>query len=204
MTIIVEDGTIVTGSPIGSAAANSYVTRAEFKQFAKDRGLTNIADADGAELDKGLIKATDYMAQRLRLNWKGSRVAAFQPLDWPRRGVDVPDFFDPFFRNVNVPVSFQDTVFVAENTIPQEVKDGQIFLAAATFDSSGVSSVSDLQATLERLTSKEKVGGLEVEYFDADQSSDGGRQTAFYYNAMKRVDPFLLASSPHTGTVIRS
>lgn len=200
MAIIIEDGTLPGGSP----PPNSYVTVAQFQAFYEARNDTTLSEADDTEVEAGLIKATDYMTQRLRLVWKGSRVTAFQPLDWPRRGVDVPDFFDPFFRNVNVPVSFQDTVFIGENVIPQEVKDGQIFFAAATFNSSGVSSVSDLQATLERLTSKEKVGGLEVEYFGASESSDGGRQTNFYYNAMKRVDPFVLASSPHTGSVIRS
>lgn len=204
MTLIIEDGSVVRGSPIGSGDANSYVTVAQFQAFHLARADELLSDADSEEVEAGLIKATDYMAQRFRLVWKGSRVTAFQPLDWPRRGVDVPDFFDPFFSNVNVPVSFQDTVFVGENVIPQEVKDVQIFLAAATFDSDGISSVSNLQALLERVTSKEKVGGLEVEYFGADQASDGGRQTIFYYNAVRRAEPYVLASSPHTGTVIRS
>ena len=200
MALVIEDGTLPGGSP----PPNSYVSVAQFQAFYEARGDTTLAEADDTQVEAGLIKATDYMAQRLRLLWKGSRVTAFQPLDWPRSGVDVPDFFDPFYRNVNVPVAFQDTVFVGTDVIPQEIKDGQIFLAAATFDSNGLSSVSDLQATLARLTSKEKVGSLEVEYFGADQASDGGRQTAFYYNAMKRMEAFTLASAPHTGMVLRS
>lgn len=205
MTIIVEDGTVVRGSPVGSADANSYVTRAELKDFAKLRGIDNVQSADGGELDDSLIKATDYMSQKFRMLWKGSRVDAFQPLDWPRRGVDVPDFFDPFFRNVNVPVSFQDTQFVPLNVIPTEVKDVQIFLAIATFPSgSTTSTLQELQPVIGRTTSKEKVGSLEVNYFGADQDAAGGRLSQWYYNAMRRAEPFILAAAPHTGRVVRS
>jgi len=187
---------------MSSPRANSYVTVAEFQAFFLARA-DSLQDADDEQTEAALIKATDYMAQKWRLTWKGSRVQAFQPLDWPRSGVDVPDFFDPFFRNVNVPVSFQDTVFIGTNVIPDEVRDSQIFLAASTFDSNLVSSVV-LQDTLDRVTKKEKVGTLEVEFFGASEASDGGRQTKFYFDAHNRVMPFLLASAPHTGSVIRS
>ena len=204
MALIIEDGTVVRGSPEGSADANSFVTVAQFQSFFDSRGDSVGSDADDDEVEAALIKATDYMAQRLRLLWKGSRVEAQQPLDWPRRGVDVPDFFDPFFRNVNVPVSFQDTFFIPENEIPQEVKDCQMFLARATIDSAGVSSVENLQAALGRTTTLEKVGTLEVRYTDAQNSADSGRLTEFYYNAMKRAEAFILATAPHTGNVVRS
>ena len=144
------------------------------------------------------------LAQITAIGGTASRVTTNQALDWPRRGVDIPDFFDPFFRNVNVPVSFQDTQFVPENQIPREVKDCQIFLAAATFDSSGLSSVTQLQATVGRSTKREKVGSLEVEYFGAGEDSAGGRLTQFYYDAMRVAEPFLLASAPQTGRLVRS
>ncbi len=205
MTLIIEDGTVVRGSPEGSADANSYVTVVTFRAFFEARTDTVASDtAEDEEVESALIKGTDYMAQRLRLLWKGSRVEAQQPLDWPRRGVDVPDFFDPFFRNVNVPVSFQDTFFIPENEIPQEIKDCQMFLARATIDSSGVSSVENLQEALGRTTTLEKVGTLEVRYTDAQNSADSGRLTQFYYNAMKRAEAFILATAPHTGNVVRS
>ncbi len=197
MALIIEDGTIMS-----SPRANSYVTVPQFQAFFLARADA-LQDADDEQTEAALIKATDYMAQRWRLNWKGSRVEAFQPLDWPRSGVDVPDFFDPFFRNVNVPVSFQDTVFIGTNVIPDEVSDAQIFLAAATMDSDLLSSVV-LQGLLDRVTKKEKVGSLEVEYFSAQEASDGGRQTKFYFDAHQRIQPFLLAASPHTGSVLRS
>jgi hypothetical protein len=204
MTIIVEDGTLSTGSPEGSAIPNSYITRAELKQFAKDRGIDDVQGADGGELDDSLIKATDYMAQKMRMLWKGSRVKAFQALDWPRRGVDVPDFFDPFFRNVNVPVSFQDTAFVPENEIPVEVKDVQAFLAIATFAGGTTSTLDELQPGVGRTTRLEQVGTLKVEYMTAQDDAAGGRVTTLYWNAMRRAEPFLLAAAPHTGRVVRS
>lgn len=198
MTITVEDGTVQVSPP-----ANSYVTVAEFQAFHVARNEEVLADADTEQIEAALIKATDYMQQRLRMLWKGSRVDAFQPLEWPRRGVDVPDFFDPFFRNVNVPVSFQDTQFIPENVIPVEVKNSQIFFASATFDSVGVSNVV-LQASLGRTTRSEQVGSLKVEYFGAEGAADGGRITTFYYDGMHVVDPYILAAAPHTGRVVRS
>lgn len=198
MTLVIEDGTVQSSPP-----ANSYVTVAEFQAFHLARNAEVLAEADDLEVEAALIKATDYMTQRLRMLWKGSRVDAFQPLSWPRRGVDVPDFFDPYFRNVNVPVSFQDTQFIPENVIPNEVKNSQIFFASATFDTSGISNVV-LQASLGRTTRSEQVGSLKVEYFGAEGAADGGRITNFYYDGMHVADPFILAAAPHTGRVVRS
>jgi len=197
MALVVEDGTIVAG-------ANSYVTVTEYRAFAEDRGDTVVSEtAEDEALEAALIKAADYMKQRLRMQWKGSRMDATQPMDWPRRGVDVPDFFDPFYRSVNVPVYFQDTYFIPENEVPQEVKDCQMLLANETLDSAGASTTS-LQSSLGRSTRREKVGSLEVEYFGAGDGSDGGRLTQFYWNAMRAVEPFLLAAAPQTGRVVRS
>lgn len=205
MALIIEDGTVVRGSPVGSADANSFVTVVEFQSFYVSRSDLVAGEAEAEEVEAALIKATDYMAQKFRLLWKGSRVDAFQPLDWPRRGVDVPDFFEPFERLPrNVPLSFRDTVFVPENEIPNEVKDCQVFLARETIDTSGVSSVAILQAALGRTTSREKVGSLEVQYQDAQGAADSGRLTELYYNASRRVEPFLAASGTHTGRVVRA
>lgn len=199
MAIIVEDGTVQISPP-----ANSYVTVDQFRSFYELRGDTLAFEtAEDEAVEAALVKGIDYMQQRLRMIWKGSRVDANQPLDWPRRGVDVPDFFDPFYRNVNVPVSFQDTYFVPENEIPTEVKNCQMYLARETLDSSGAST-TDLQASLGRTTKREKVGTLEVEYFGSADGSDGGRLTEYYYNAMRIVEPYVLAAAPHTGRVIRS
>jgi hypothetical protein len=132
--------------------------------------------------------------------WNGSRVKGFQPLDWPRRGVPVPDFFDPFFKQANVPISFQDTLYVAENSVPEEVRLGQMHLAATTY--SGDESTGVLQPALGRATKREKLGSLEVEYFNATDGST--RLTTIYWDAKQTVQPFLLATHPFGGRVVRS
>ena len=179
MSLTVEDGTNVAG-------ANSYTTRAEFTTFMADRGETVIAEADNDQKDFALIKATDYMEQ---------------VLSWPRRGVDVPDFFDPFFRDLgNVPLSFQDTLFIPENEVPYEVKVAQMLIAKETF--AGAESTGVLQPALGRVTKREKLGVLEVEYFN---SADGStRQTTRYWDAQKTIEPFLALVRLHTGQLLRN
>lgn len=198
MALIIEDGTVV-------ANAQSYVTLAEANLFFKPYGDASSWNlADNVNKEAALISGAQYMQQKLRLLWKGSRVNAFQSLDWPRRGVDVPDFFDPFFRQVNVPLQFQDTVFIPENVVPEEVKDGQMQIAVLTISTEGVAgNTQTLQPFYGRKSKREKVGDLEIEYMTAE---DGGntRQTNTYWDAMKIVEPFLRPSAPQTGTVVRA
>lgn len=205
--LIVEDGSVVSGSPLLASRPDSYVTRAEFKTFVKNRGLDAIANvADGGSLDDALRKATDYMEQTYRMFWKGARVDADQALSWPRKGVDIPDFFDPFRKTTqNVPLVFQDTHFVAENEIPVEVKHCQMFLAISIFDTSSdpaTVSLERLQPNLSRATVKEKVGSLEVQYA-SDGALTADQRTA-YYEATEVIRPFLNPTQPHTGRVVRA
>ena len=200
---------MIKPSPLSdlNGVPNSYVSRAEFKNWVKLRGLDAIASADGGSLDDALVKATDYMQQTYRLFWKGSRIDADQALDWPRRGVDIPDFFDPFRSGVqaHVPVSFQDTHFVGEDEIPLQVKQCQMFLAISIFDTStdpATVSLERLQANFSRATIREKVGSLEVQY-----ASDGALtedQRTAYYEANTVIAPFLSPTEPHTGRRVRA
>jgi len=196
MTLVIEDGTQGVSSP----TPNSYVTTEELTTFTTDRGLFDVADSGDGEQESALLKAADYMTQKYRLVWKGSRVQAFQPMDWPRRGVDVPDFFDPFFKQTNVPISFQDTLFIPEDVVPQEVKTAQMLLAIATY--SGDVSTGNLQPSLSRTTKREKLGTLEVEYMGADDGHT--RVTVTYWDSKHTIEPFLLASHPFTGQMVRS
>jgi hypothetical protein len=195
MTLIVEDGTVVTN-------ANSYVTVAVADTYFENLGQTLWTEtvADEAK-EAALVKATTYMQERFRLLWRGSRVEALQALDWPRRGVPIPDFFDPFFRQVNVPLQFQDTVFIGNTVIPEEVKQAQMMLAFSTIDSAGASTVV-LQGSLGRKTKREKVGSLEVEYMTAEDG--GGGMTTTYWDVERIIEPYLRPSTPHTGTLVRS
>jgi len=194
MALIIEDGSNVAG-------ANSYVTVEEFQAFYVDRGNTTLAEADDEQVESALVKGSDYLSQKYRLLWKGSRANADQRLDWPRRGVDVPDFFDPFYRDLgNVPLSFQDTLWIPENEVPYEVQVAQILLAAETF--SGAESTGQLQNSLGRVTKREKLGVLEVEYFTAEDGSS--RQTTKYWDAEKTIEPFLALQLLHTGGLRRN
>lgn len=204
MTIVVEDGTLLDQA---SPLPNSYVSIEDFRTYAAAQGLTDFTSqppqvvAD-SEIETALLKAAAYMKQKYRLLWKGSRVRAFQPLDWPRRGVDVPDFFDPYFRNSNVPLDFQDTTFIAINVVPAEVVEAQNLLAIEVF-AGGTTAGGTLQASLGRLTKREKLGSLEVEYMTPEEGGSK-RQTTIYWNVDNLLEPFLSASKPQTGRVLRS
>jgi hypothetical protein len=194
MTLVVEDGT-------GLSNANTYASVDEFTTFMTDRGETTIAEADTDQKEIALIKSADYMMQKYRLLWKGSRAQTDQRLDWPRRGVDVPDFFDPFYRDLsNIPLSFQDTLFIPENEVPTSIKEGQMLIAKETF--SGDQSSGTLQDTLGRVTKREKLGVLEVEYFNSEDGST--RQTTLYWDAGKHIEWALALVRLHSGQLVRN
>lgn len=77
MTIIVEDGTIVTG-------ANSYVSEAEFQAYADARGETI-----SGNLEQLLIKSMDYIESLEYIGWKAYST---QPMQWPRGGVRIDGY----------------------------------------------------------------------------------------------------------------
>lgn len=83
VTIIKEDGT-------GIANANSYATLAEAETYLeqtgrKSTGAWNTAGTDAKSA--ALISGTDYMDQRNRKRYKGTRFSSAQRLEWPREGV---------------------------------------------------------------------------------------------------------------------
>lgn len=76
--LVIEDGTVVTGS-------NSYVTAVEINDYVSNRGLTAIASpATMAH------QAMDYLEQQM---FKGDKFSENQPLQWPRYGVNVDGFY---------------------------------------------------------------------------------------------------------------
>jgi uncharacterized protein YunC (DUF1805 family) len=76
-TIIVEDGSLVTG-------ANSYISEADLTTYATDRGIT--ITGTNAVL---IIQAMDYIEQQ---SFKGFKFTEPQALVWPRAGVEVDSF----------------------------------------------------------------------------------------------------------------
>jgi hypothetical protein len=195
MTLIVEDGTVIANS-------NTYVTVDEFITYAENCGAIAAAEADEEQIEPALINAAKYLEQKYRLLWMGSRVDAVQSMDWPRRGVPVIDFFDPFYDNARTPIGFQDTYFIPENEIPAEVKEAQNLLALATFGGGSTSS-NALQPSYGRKTKREKAGVLEVEYMTAEEGGNTS-MTNTYWDAGKTIEPFLRPEEPHTGNVVRS
>ena len=72
MSIIVEDGTVVSG-------ANSYVTVSELEDYAELRGNSITLDKEIV-----LIKAMDWIEEQL---YKGDKLLCDQVLEWPRVNV---------------------------------------------------------------------------------------------------------------------
>ncbi len=76
MTLILEDGT-------GIMDANAYTDAAAFKVYHKDRG--NVFDAGGSEIEKAIIKATDYIDRKFGGKFKGVKeFASENELEFPR------------------------------------------------------------------------------------------------------------------------
>ena len=102
MALIIETGAIV-------ANANSFTTDAEFVAYAALRGL--VIPATEVERDPLQIQAMDYIFGKEQ-KMKGIRVSATQELMYPRKGVTANNFA------------------VASTTIPKELKNAQMELAA--------------------------------------------------------------------------
>jgi len=80
MTIIVEDGSIVSG-------ANSYVSEAELTAYASARAITLSSDYTSEQL---LILAMDYIES---LSYKGLKYTSTQVLQWPRLDVWIDGYY---------------------------------------------------------------------------------------------------------------
>lgn len=101
MTIVVEDGTVVSG-------ANSYVTHTELATYADDRGVT--LTAVQADREALLFNAMDDLKGRC---WRGTRIDIDQELDFPRANI------------------WRDGFVLPHDEIPTELKNGQMSLALA-------------------------------------------------------------------------
>lgn len=136
MALIVEDGT-------GKADAEALATVAQYKTYLANRGITVSSQSD-TDIEQMLRKASDKFAG-YRGTWKGYRLKSTQALDWPRYGVTMRDIgaftLDP-------------------NVIPTAIVNANILLAYKAF----VADDHDLQPAIERVTLKEKVDVIEVEY----------------------------------------
>ena len=86
MSLIVEDGSIVTG-------AESYISVADASTYHTARGNAAWAAlASDTVREQCLRKATDYMEQVYRSRWQGCRVGETQALSWPRYDIEVEGY----------------------------------------------------------------------------------------------------------------
>lgn len=141
MSLIVEDGSNVTG-------AESYISVADADTYHVKRGNTSWGVLTTENKEILLRKATDYMVQTYRTQWAGARKYDDQALDFPR--YDVPKFDSPSGYGV-YPSYYDDTI------VPGEVK-----VACAELAYKAISET--LAPDIDRITKREKVGVLEVEY----------------------------------------
>lgn len=77
MALTIEDGTVVPD-------ANSFISVAEARSYAADRGLS-LPAADG-DVEPLIVRAADYLES---LNYKGQVIEATQALSWPRENACV-------------------------------------------------------------------------------------------------------------------
>lgn len=150
------------------SGATSLVSVAEARLYAADRGWTLPASDD--DLQVALINATDYV-QSLEERLKGYRVSSDQDLCFPRYGVVIN-------RYVEVP----------SDEIPSDLKLAVTRLAVDAANGDLTTNLSGKE------TRKEKIGELEVEYFQGGASS---AQTQ-YSQAMNFLSQFLSTSGGFT------
>jgi len=122
MAIVVEDGTLVSG-------ANSYITLAEFKAWADDRGITYGNDS---LLSQQLYRATDYFET---LRFRGLKADENQTMQWPRDQVLI------------------DGYAVDSNEIPSEVKLSIYELIKIEIDGDSKLAPSEREVTSEQIDS---------------------------------------------------
>ncbi len=125
--------------------ANSFVTDDEFKKYANIRGME--VPATQPDREALLILAMDYLFS-VEPKMQGCRVSIEQELPYPRQGVCANCFVVP------------------SDSIPKPIKKAQMELALQANTSELLVSQSVQNVA------KEKLGELEVEYFDGGSWSE--------------------------------
>lgn len=149
MSFVVEDGTRVAG-------ANSYVSVAYANTYFDDRNVTAWADITIPEKEFALIKATDYIEKRFRMQFIGYRQAKDQPLSWPR--------YDAVL---------EDGWWIDGDTIPVEVKQAVCEYAyQAALTGSLISATATESSASPKVAESIKVGPISVTERYKDSASN--------------------------------
>lgn len=131
MALVIEDGT-------GVAGANTYITLAEAKSYATDRGEG--FTASDPEIETFIINAKDYL-ESFRSQFSGQKVSPSQALQYPRLKTTV------------------DNVAFPSDAIPVELKNAQCQLAIDYAAQGDLMPSTDGYAV-----AREKVDVIEVDY----------------------------------------
>ena len=147
MALIIEDGTIVDG-------ADSFVTAAELVTYADNYGLT----IPSLTADQERILRRSFL-QMWALSWKGQIVSAIQSGPWPRRDVYIGQGSGLIW---NRPSTIINDYLVPQNAIPDQIKKGQMALAAEIFADDTTPA-----ETKQGPVTSETVGPISVQYAEA-------------------------------------
>lgn len=168
MALIVETGT-------ASATSEAFASVAYCDTYHTNMGNAAWALLSTANKETALRRATMFMQQFYRLQWKGTRVLSTQALDWPRYDVQVPDLG---YLNVIYP-----------DTVPDLVVRANAELAL-------IASTETLNPNLTQATLSKQVGPIKVNY---DQNSPQAKRYVFITDILRP----LLGSSSATNYKLR-
>lgn len=146
-TLIVEDGSVVTG-------ANTYVSVADVDTYLADYGKTSdawdSATADGKA--SAVLRASQIMRARYGGQWRGEKTEKTQPMQWPRK--DVRDYDGDEYSNV---------------VVPPEVRQCQMEISLLVI--AGEAVINDKVAKPPQIK-RETVGPITTEFFEAAPGVD--------------------------------
>ena len=110
MTLVIEDGTKVTG-------ANSYITVAEYETWVDARfGTNHTGHGDDALVERYILRAMDYFERQA---FRGVKANEDQPLQWPRYNVAI----DGYYKDATeIPDEVKTALY--ELTRAEETSDG--------------------------------------------------------------------------------
>ena len=160
---LLVSGSLVVENGQGLANADSYISVAAADIYHSTFGNTTWFTLNTTQKENALREAAIYMRGVYRLRWKGYRRWITQALDWPRIGVPIDDLG---FAGI--------LVNVASDIVPTEVQQACAELAVRA-------ASGELAPDLDRFTTREKVGPIEVDYLP------GGVQ----YKRYRQVDLLL-------------
>ena len=120
ITITVEDGTIVTG-------ANSFVSLADWKLHADNRGRVYTGTYDDETIKAALIKMADYLNS---MPWFGFKTDRPNPMSWPRYG-NTDQGLGNWWNQLRYPLTYfvgvldRDGFWIGLEEVPKEVINAQ-------------------------------------------------------------------------------